>query len=197
MKFKQYLNEKYMPTEWWEKGSTITLYHGTTWTTAQRIKKEGLKVLNVKDMVFDMLKSFGIKDPNSVPDWVTSEISLRKENRIYLANKKSEAINYAKTVSPFGGEAGTQTARKIMKYLGVPEDELYNKLKPKNLELGIVTVDMPWSEAKTYRSLTQTLLRAKQVYGDKWKKELSKGSGFEFFTEQPIPKKYIVRIDKI
>jgi 23S rRNA A2030 N6-methylase RlmJ len=201
VKFRDLLDEKYMPYEWWEKQATITLYHGTTWENAKQIKKEGLKLLNAKETVNRLLKQFNL-DIKKVPDWILGEISLRPENRIYMTNKKEQAINYAKHMSIFGGEVATSTVYRILKHQGKSDEEIDKILKPKKLKHAIVTIDMPWKEAKTYRNLNKTLLQIKKRLGDDWKKELQNPEslyyyGFEFYSEKPIPKKYIMRIDKI
>lgn len=200
MRLKKYLQERYEPTEWWEKGETITLYHGTTWDRAKIIKKEGLKPLDVGKRVIELIKDFGL-DPEEVPNWVKGEISLRtrEKPRIYLTNRKQQAIDYAHYMSKYGGEASTSTVTRILQYKSKSKQswkEIEKIIKPEGIEYAIVTVDMPWKEALTYRNLAQTLYKMKRVYGDNWKKE-AKEAGFEFYSEKPIPKKYIVRIDKI
>ena len=192
------LIEKYQERPWYDKYNTVTLYHGTTWENAKRIKKEGLKPLDVKTAIYDIVKQFKI-NPKEVPDWVTSEIGHRRgKPRSFLTNSKDLATRYAKGgASVYGGEAISNTVRKILKHRGWDEDKIKKHLRPGNLEYGIVTIDMPWEEAQTHHQRLAKLVQVfKKVYKDKWREEAS-DEEIEFFTEKPIPKKYVVRIDKI
>lgn len=197
MRFEHFLAEKHIPTKTWEISNIITLYHGTTWSLCKKIKREGLIILDVKEKVNELLKFFNIKS-NNIPNWITSEVNLRRKNRIYLSNNKQYAISYAKSMSIFGGEAATQTARKIMKYLGVDSDEMYKKLRPERLEFGYATIDIPRKDVEMHNqsSIQKVLYSYKKHLGKNWQKELAE-ENIEFYTEHPIPKKYIVRIDKI
>ncbi len=199
MNLENYLTEKYQERPWHDKYNTVTLYHGTTWENAKRIKKEGLRLLDVETAVLDLAKQFKIK-PKDVPDWVTSEIGHRRGMpKIFLTNSKELARRYATGgASVYGGEAVSNTVRKILKHKGWDEEKIKKNLRPDKLEYGIVTIDIPWEEAKTHHQRLAKLVQVfKKVYKEQdWKKEASQQE-IEFFSEKPIPKKYIVRIDRI
>jgi len=198
MKLREYLEEKYQERPWYEKYNTVTLYHGTTWERAQQIKKEGLKLPNVEQEIYDTLKKFNIKR-DQVPDWVTSEIGHRRGlSRIYLTNSRDLARRYATGgASAFGGEAISNTVRKIMKHQGWDEKKIQKYLRPESLKYGIVVVDMPWEEAQIHnRKLAHMVQTFKKVYGENWREEAAQQE-IEFFSEKPIPKKYIVRVERI
>lgn len=198
MKLRDYLEEKYQERPWYDKYGTVTLYHGTTWERAQQIKKEGLNLPNVEREINDLLKKFKV-DPNDIPDWVTSEIGHRRgHNRIYLTNSRDLARRYATGgSSEYGGEAASNTVRKILKHQGWDDKEIQKRLRPTKLKYGIVVLDMPWEEAQIHHRKLASMVQAfKKVYGDKWREEAS-DEEIEFFSEKVIPKKYVVRIEKI
>lgn len=192
------LIEKYQERPWFDKYNTVTLYHGTTWENAQRIKREGLKPLDVQTAVLDLAKKFKIS-PKDVPDWVTSEIGHRRgKPKVFLTNSRNLAERYATGGSSvYGGEAVSNTVRKILKHKGWDDEKIKKHLRPQILEYGIVTIDLPWEEARTHHQRLAKMVQVfKKVYKEKWKEEASQQE-IEFFSEKPIPKKYVVRIDRI
>lgn len=105
----------------------ITLYHATSSLLWPKIKIEGLKPPNVQNIVDEVIVSAGFS-PDEIPNWVKSELDLRRDPKVHWGMSPRLAEGYATYVGA-GGEIAYSTYWKIEAW--AKENGLEGRLKPR------------------------------------------------------------------
>ena len=186
--------------DWHEFKPTITLYHGSSDTYLDEIKKNGLKVPNAKQIVDDTIREAGF-DPDKVPQWLQSEVVYRghqsgEKSTIFTTSDYRKAKGYSGarglrvSGETFGGEIRTSTYHWLKKWA---EEE---KLPIKNIRSGksiVIKLEVPKSIMSNSPKIKDDVDTAIHDLYDRIKenKLLLDEFDVELMSNEDIPVKYI------
>ena len=183
----------------------ITLYHGTIWPLALKAKKGELGPQNMEKLIVDVLVNVYHETPQDAKEYYEKYSKSRKEdpNVIFFTTDKSEAEDYARVSTKYGGELFYDVLGNYLwdKNKGINNNNAFEKLQTN--EPAIITVNVPLSMVLTH-PLWSTPFRSKirQIMKNiknnpEIKGSLSDNFNFEVFVKENIPARFVQRIDRV
>jgi len=177
---------------WYKFALTITLFHGTTEDNMKSILQDGLKPFDPEETIDKTLKEYGFIRQD-VPSYIwEEELRYRKTTpHIYLTTSKQQAKEYADT--SYGEFQRTIVDRLIE----------WQKKKGKTLQKPeskpvVITIDLPWDMVKGRNDLKEiynNIIYHKDDLIEKHEtlENFLDSITYEFTSDKPIPKEYIVK----
>lgn len=178
----------------------ITLYHGTTLSISKKAKMGELGPTNLKQKIKDMFKDLNVSEQDYEYILHNCASSWRIEhdpNVLFLTTRRKDAENYAKTSTKYGGEIFSDIVRAIYR-------NVTNPVHPTN-EPAVITITVPLQLVYTHpfwktplkQRIKSVLQQMKRYENNEDIYNYIREMNFECFVYEPIPARYIQRIDLV